>query len=453
MSAPQPKQPPLSTVVPPLLLGSATFNTQYVTGDPRSPSVLPSTDIVRRALELGVRGFDTSPYYGPAEELLGAALGACLAPSAQKREGGDAGHPEAPSQTADPTPLGSVTGTNGVAAAASAEKGIVRREDIFINTKCGRVASSTFDYSPSAIRASVTRSLARLRTEYLDLVFAHDVEFVSADEVVAAVRELRRIRDLGLDGHGSPRVQKVIRYVGISGYPVPILCALAERIASETGEPLDAVMSYGHFTLQNETLAPSRSSSKSPSLQLPLPLDRLRAAGVSVVLNASMLGMGLLTTKGVDGGAMRDWHPAPRGLRDAVSAARKALVTAMAGSGAAHGGKIEGVAIRWAMEEWARRGAVLGSGRDSAADHGKKVGISVMGVTSVAELEETWDAWTKVLRGLQRGSENSDEEWQRIRRLVEDKFRPVLGKWLNYSWESPGEDFLAARKKQLRALL
>jgi len=60
-------QPPLSTLLPPLICGTATFNNQY------NPDAfkLPTTEIVHKALSLGVRAFDTSPYYGPAEELLG----------------------------------------------------------------------------------------------------------------------------------------------------------------------------------------------------------------------------------------------------------------------------------------------------------------------------------------------------------------------------------------------
>lgn len=48
-------------------------------------------------------------------------------------------------------------------------------------TKVGRYgpASSDFDYSPAALRASVRRSLRRLHTEYLDVVYLHDVEFVA----------------------------------------------------------------------------------------------------------------------------------------------------------------------------------------------------------------------------------------------------------------------------------
>ena len=52
-------------------------------------------------------------------------------------------------------------------------------------TKCGRYGldPADFDYSPSTIRKSVQRSLKRLGTEYLDVVYLHDIEMV-AEEVM-----------------------------------------------------------------------------------------------------------------------------------------------------------------------------------------------------------------------------------------------------------------------------
>lgn len=45
-------------------------------------------------------------------------------------------------------------------------------------TKCGRYGPSSFDYSPAMIRETVKRSLTRLKTDYLDAVYLHDVEYV-----------------------------------------------------------------------------------------------------------------------------------------------------------------------------------------------------------------------------------------------------------------------------------
>ncbi|KAF3807097.1 D-arabinose 1-dehydrogenase [Colletotrichum gloeosporioides] len=365
---------PLSAVLPPLILGTATFNYQYVS----DPSQMPSVEIVSRALSLGITAFDTSPYYGPSESILGAAL-----------------------RTLSPP-----------------------RESYFLVTKAGRIAPAEFDYSPSWIRASVLRSLERLNTSYLDLVYTHDAEFVSPDEVVAAVRELRRLRDEGL-----------VRYVGICGYPVPVLCELAEKILRETGEPVDAVQSFSHFCVQNNTLG-------SDAI-----LTRFKDAGVNVVTNASMLSMGLLTTRGVDDGPMASWHPAPGPLRKLC----KSLVAFAEGAGE----KMEDVALYWAMANWARVGGAFGTEFLPPTFAGPaKVGVSVMGVTSVKELEETWADFQAVLRdlsGTQAQGEKKEYQgamvsrYEKIQRLVTEQMWPALGEWRNYSWASPDEGFVNQR--------
>ncbi|OIW24732.1 Aldo/keto reductase [Coniochaeta ligniaria NRRL 30616] len=399
--------PPLSAVLPPLILGTATFNSQYVS-DPLS---MPSAAIVSRCLELGITAFDTSPYYGPSESILGSALSHALSSS--------------------PTPI--------------------PRSALTLITKCGRIAPTTFDYSPSRIRHSVLRSLRRLNTPYLDLVYAHDVEFVTSADVLAAVRELRRLRD---EDH-------LVRYVGISGFPVARLVELAEMIRRETGEGVDAVLSYGNFTVQNRTLGRAELEGGAGAAAGPRsssPLRRFKDAGVDVVLNASMLGMGLLTSAGIppdpetpvvvptaDGEEERasplaKWHPSPPALRLACRE--------LAALAADEGERLESVAIRWALAEWARIGALAGLGVKGPGAE-VAVGATVMGVTSVGELEETAREWEGVLgslalQGRDAEADEADSARQnKIIELVEKKMWPALGKgWLDYSWASPGDDFV-----------
>lgn len=49
-------------------------------------------------------------------------------------------------------------------------------------TKCGRYGldAADFDYSPETIRRSVMRSMERLKTNYLDVVYLHDAEFIAS---------------------------------------------------------------------------------------------------------------------------------------------------------------------------------------------------------------------------------------------------------------------------------
>ena len=354
-------KPPLSYVLPPLILGTATFNRQYNS----DPAQMPYESIVRRALlQHNICAFDTSPYYGPSEILLGDALSKIKAP----------------------------------------------RSSYMIITKAGRISADVFDYSPSAIRASVHRSLERLHTPYLDLVYAHDVEIVTPAEVLATVRELRRLRDQ----------EGIMQYVGISGYPVEHLASLAEMVLRETGEPLDAVMSYNHFCVQNTRLG-------DPEL-----LQRFEEAGVDCVPNASMLGMGLLTSRGVDRGPMAAWHPSPPGLRESCYVLKSIAE--------AEGEHLEEIAIQWSLGHWAEKGARLGTaalagrGKPTASEEPSRVGVSVMGVSSVDELDETWNAWRTMV-----GEPRNDGEAQRrikVTCMVEEKMWPSLGLWKDYAWES-----------------
>lgn len=307
-----------------------------------------------------------------------------------------------------------------------------------ILTKVGRVASEEFDYSKQWVRQSVTNSLERLHTEYLDLVYCHDVEFVSPAEVLEAVKELRRIRDE--DG--------TVRYIGISGYPLDVLGGMAEMILRETGEPVDAVQSYANFTLQNQTLAGPRG------------IQRLRNAGVDVVPNASILGMGLLRRGGVPVGALGDWHPAPSDVREAVRNASEFCD--------AYDERLEVIAIRFALETWITVGAFCGSTGDPASGvawkhasnddvGGTKLGVSVIGVSCASELEKTMLVWRSILDGLENGQETAVQagrwyrawEWSRNRRkavqILAEGVQEVLGVAFGYAWSSPTPGFVNKR--------
>lgn len=411
---------PLSTVLPPLIFGTATLNYQFNV----DPYALNPNTLVSHALHSGIRAFDTSPYYGPAEEILGAAL-------------------HSPLVTHSPTLS-------------------LKRSDYFLLTKAGRIANDVFDYSPEWIRHSVKRSLRRLGTAYLDVVYLHDVEFVSAAEVLAAVKELRRLRD----------EEGVLHYVGICGYPVSTLCSLAELIKTSTGEPLDIVQSYANYTIQNQRL-------------LTHGLHRLIAAGIDVVTNASPLGMGLLRRQGPPVGAMGNWHPAPDGLRAACAKAAK-------WSEETQSERLEIVAVRFAMESWMHEGARVGSygplpneltvthtanstpsttsvsetGR--SAEGRRRVGVSVIGVSTLEELTETLRVHSSVIDGLTDdsssestaaeatnltlgGDTTASDDWsvqrrQRVRQLARTIRKDIIGKeWADFAWDSPEPGFVNQR--------
>jgi aryl-alcohol dehydrogenase-like predicted oxidoreductase len=65
----------------------------------------------------------------------------------------------------------------------------------------------------------------------------------------------------------------------------------------QRGTPLDAIMTYCHYNLQNTSLVDGQY------------IDQFHKFGVKLVFNASPLCMGLLSPK------YPDWHPAPKELK------------------------------------------------------------------------------------------------------------------------------------------
>ena len=71
--------------------------------------------------------------------------------------------------------------------------------------------------------------------DHLDIILCHDIEFVDMRQIVEeTLPALRRIQQSGK-----------VRFVGISGYPMHIFRWVLDQA------PLDVVLSYNHYTLQN----------------------------------------------------------------------------------------------------------------------------------------------------------------------------------------------------------
>ena len=83
-------------------------------------------------------------------------------------------------------------------------------------TKVGRIAASHFDYSPDWVRYSVRRLLERFKTSYLNVVFCHDIEYVTGEGAVTAIGVLWKFVATGQ-----------IQCIGISGYPIDKLFRVA----------------------------------------------------------------------------------------------------------------------------------------------------------------------------------------------------------------------------------
>lgn len=152
------------------------------------------------------------------------------------------------------------------------------RDKFLLSTKAGRYGSDTFDFSERRIFSSLEESLTRLNTDYVDMLFLHDLEFVPAEQAQEAIPALRKLKEQGK-----------IRHFGISGLPLELF----EQWLP--GSDIEVILSYCHYSLNDTSL-----------LQL-LPLIEKQGIGL---VNASPLSMGLLSMRGTP-----DWHPASDELK------------------------------------------------------------------------------------------------------------------------------------------
>lgn len=190
---------------------------------------------VHFAIDQGINFFDVSPYYG--KTLAESRLGICLE-----------GH----------------------------------RDKVVLATKCGRYGQDAFDFSAQAISAGLEDSLKRLRTDHVDLLQAHDVEFGDTRQIAhETVPAMRRLQEQGK-----------ARYIGITGYSLQRLIDIAGLVK------VDSILSYCHYNLMINDMDTTL-----------VPFAREHSIGL---INASALHMGILTEQGAP-----PWHPAPDAVREA----------------------------------------------------------------------------------------------------------------------------------------
>jgi L-galactose dehydrogenase len=161
----------------------------------------------------------------------------------------------------------------------------VPRERYFLATKCGRYGTmpDDFDFSAARVTRSVDESLSRLGVDYLDIIQVHDMEF----------GDIRQIADETIPALIKVKEQGKARFVGITGLPLVMFVRVAEQFPAGT---IDTILSYCHYELNDTSL-----------LEI-LPAMEERGIGV---INASPLGMGLLSSRGTP-----IWHPAPDKVKE-----------------------------------------------------------------------------------------------------------------------------------------
>jgi L-galactose dehydrogenase len=194
----------------------------------------------------------------------------------------------------------------------------VPRDKYILETKCGRYGQAEFDFSAQRATASVEESLGRLGIEYIDVLLCHDIEFVDLEQVITeTIPALRKVQKAGKIGH-----------VGISGLPLKIFKAVPDRV------DVDALLSYCHFELNDDSLTGL--------------IPYFKSKGIGIV-NASPLGMGLLSNRGTP-----DWHPAPAKVKEVCAKA--------AAHCKAKGANIEKLALQYAISHPEIATTLVGSG-------------------------------------------------------------------------------------------
>lgn len=187
----------------------------------------------------------------------------------------------------------------------------VRREDYLLATKCGRYGHEVedCDFSAARVTASVDESLQRLGVDHLDLIQVHDMEYGDLDQIAReTLPALAKIKDAGK-----------ARFVGITGLPV----ANFVKVTDAAPGLVDSILSYCHYELNDTTLLGI--------------LDDMESKGIGVI-NASPLGMGLLSDRGTP-----QWHPAPAEI--------KAVCTRAAEHCRSRGASIMKLAVQFSVAE------------------------------------------------------------------------------------------------------
>lgn len=154
----------------------------------------------------------------------------------------------------------------------------IDRSKIVLSSKAGKTASlpPEFNFKYDSIISSVESSLKRLQTDYIDIVFLHDIEYDRGSHLNVAMNEgLKALRQLKKDGK--------IRFFGISCYSIEVLNDVIENY------DMDVILAHNHYTLINDQL-----------LEL---IPKIKSKGVGLI-SASPFASGLLTHKGPP-----DWYP------------------------------------------------------------------------------------------------------------------------------------------------
>lgn len=224
--------------LPILSFGASSLGAEF-----RSITMDEAMQSTKTALDLGMNFIDTSPFYGRgmSEIMLGLGL-----------------------------------------------KGIPR-DSYLLGSKLGRYSDKHFDFSPKRVEESVHISLQRLKTDHLDVLLLHDVEFVSLPQIwEETIQALIKIKEQGK-----------VRAIGFSCYPMKTFNTVLDHIEDD----IDCVLGYNRYTLQNDTFTEL--------------LPRLAAKGIGAI------GAGPFSARLLTNAPLPDWLKETEEVKAAARTAAK----------------------------------------------------------------------------------------------------------------------------------
>ena len=120
-----------------------------------------------------------------------------------------------------------------------------RRHEVILATKTVRFVSTTgkgieFDESAARIRKELEGQLKRLKTDYVDILQMHDVEYANLDRLVEeTVPEMEKLRKEGK-----------IRFIGITGRTLGAIKYVLDRTDS-----IDSILAFARYNLLDTSAA------------------------------------------------------------------------------------------------------------------------------------------------------------------------------------------------------
>ncbi len=244
--------------LPVLSFGASSLGAEF-----RSITMAEAMQSTRTALDLGMNFIDTSPFYGRGMSEIMLGLGLKDVP----------------------------------------------RDSYIIGSKLGRYSDRHFDFSAKRVEESTHISLQRLKTDHLDIMLLHDVEFVPLtqiwEETLPALIKLKE--------------QGKVRAIGFSCYPIKTFNTVLDQVEDQ----IDCVLSYNRYTLQNTSFATEI-------------LPRLLAKNIGA-MNAGPFSARLLTNA-----ELPEWLKEPDSVKQAARDAAKLC--------ADHGVDIAQLAVQFSCE-------------------------------------------------------------------------------------------------------